>query len=84
MLKRLPDLLSDDEAERFVASADLSEYDLSGFVPARFTPTGEGGVAVKLPMDLLRRIDEEAGRHGGSRDDFIQRAVERALRERAA
>ena len=34
--KPLPRLKTDEEAERFVAEADLSEYDLSGFKPARF------------------------------------------------
>jgi len=35
-LKPMPPLRSDDEAERFVADADLTEYDLSGFEPMRF------------------------------------------------
>jgi len=35
-LKSMPPLLSDEDAEAFVATADLSEYDLSGFKPARF------------------------------------------------
>ena len=29
----LPPMSSDNEAERFVSEADLSEYDLSGFKP---------------------------------------------------
>jgi len=35
-LKSMPLLPSDADAEAFVATADLSEYDLSGFKPARF------------------------------------------------
>lgn len=35
-LKRMPSLRSDAAAERFVATADLKEYDLSGFKPMRF------------------------------------------------
>ncbi len=35
-LKKLPPLLTDAEAERFTDSADLSEYDLSGFKPVKF------------------------------------------------
>ena len=31
----LPPLRSDEEAEDFVANADLTEYDLSGFRPSR-------------------------------------------------
>ena len=34
--KPLPSLRSDAEAERFVETVDLSEYDLSGFKPMRF------------------------------------------------
>ena len=32
----LPPLTSDAEAEAFVGTADLTSYDLSGFVPTRF------------------------------------------------
>lgn len=32
----MPPLRSDEEAERFVETADLSEYDLSGFQSMRF------------------------------------------------
>ena len=35
-LKKLPVLLTDEDAERFIETADLSEYDLSGFRPMRF------------------------------------------------
>jgi len=34
--KPIPSLPSDEAAERFVATADLSDYDLSGFKPMRF------------------------------------------------
>jgi len=34
--KPLPTLASDEAAGHFVATADLSEYDLSGFKPIRF------------------------------------------------
>jgi hypothetical protein len=35
-LKRMPSLHSDAAAERFVAKADLTEYELSGLKPVRF------------------------------------------------
>ncbi len=81
MLKRLPDLKTDEEAERFVATADLSEYDLSSFAPARFrfAPQDAAREPVTLPADLLRRVDAEAEKAGTSRDDFIRRALEDAL-----
>jgi len=34
--KKLPPLLTDEEAERFTDEADLSDYDLSGFKTVRF------------------------------------------------
>ena len=43
-MEHMPSLRSDDEAEEFVAKADLSKYDLSGFKPMRFeiAPVGRG------------------------------------------
>ncbi len=38
----LPRLNSDEEAEKFVAEADLSQYDLSGFKPMHFEFIGQG------------------------------------------
>ena len=34
--RSMPSLRSDAEAEEFVETADLSDYDLSGFKPMRF------------------------------------------------
>ena len=36
VLKQFPVLLTDEEAEDFVANADLSEYDFSGFKRVHF------------------------------------------------
>jgi predicted DNA binding CopG/RHH family protein len=36
MKKTIPTFRTDKEAERFVDTADLSEYDLSGLTPVRF------------------------------------------------
>ena len=36
MKKKLPELHSDEEAEEFVATADLTEYDLSELRTVRF------------------------------------------------
>ena len=35
--EKLPVLLTDEEAERFIDTADLSEFDLSGFKPMRLS-----------------------------------------------
>ena len=36
MKKKIPTFSTDEEAERFVDTADLSEYDLSDFKPVQF------------------------------------------------
>ena len=36
MKKKIPIFKTDEEAERFVETADLTEYDLSQFKPVRF------------------------------------------------
>ncbi len=50
-LKPLPRLESDEEAERFVESADLSNHDLSGFRPARFS-----FATIELPKKRVRAV----------------------------
>ena len=52
MLKKLPTLLTDEEAERFVDEADLSEYDLSGGFRMRLIRRGgESKPAAERPND---------------------------------
>ena len=84
MLKTLPHLLTDEDAEQFVATADLSEYDLSGFVPARFRFSERQEEAVRLSTELLSRVDAMADRAGKSRIAMVEELVERGLRDEAA
>ncbi len=42
--KKIPTFKSDREAERFVDTADLSEYDLSAFKPVKFKFRGSGNI----------------------------------------
>ncbi|NBY28164.1 MAG: hypothetical protein EBQ71_14845 [Betaproteobacteria bacterium] len=52
--KLLPSLASDAAAERFVAEADLSKYDLSGFKPASFEfEPKAAALNLRLPQNLL-------------------------------
>lgn len=41
MLKKVPKFKSDAEAENFVDTADLTEYDLSDLVPVKFEFVGK-------------------------------------------
>lgn len=79
--KKLPDFATDEEAEDFVASADLTTYDLSGFVVAPLSfAADETRSSVSLPSSLVDQVRLKAEREGISADQFIRRALERAIR----
>ncbi len=81
--KPLPRLTTDEEAERFVDEADLSEYDLSGFTPARFEFEKKSArVNMRLPEPLLDAVKAKAQARGIPYQRFIREAIERALAER--
>lgn len=79
-LKKLPVLKTDEAAEHFVATADLSEYDLSGMVPARFEfkPKTER-VNMRLSKGLLDSVKAHAAREGVSYQRFIRETLEHAV-----
>ena len=78
--KKLPALLTDEAAERFVDEADLSEYDLSGFKPMRFEfAPKDGRVNMRLPRDLLAAVKRQAERRGLPYQRYIREALERAV-----
>ena len=83
MKKSLPELKTDDEAERFVSEADLTEYDLSVMRPVRFEfqPKSER-VNMRLPKALLDAIKEAAADAGVPYQRFIRRALEAAIQQR--
>jgi predicted DNA binding CopG/RHH family protein len=64
-LKPMPHHYTDEEADRFLEEADLSEYDLSGFKPMRFEfAKKEARMEVRLPqhqLDALKRLAKEEG-----------------------
>ena len=81
--KPLPRLTTDEEAERFVDEADLSEYDLSGFKPMQFEFEKKSArVNMRLPEPLLDAVKEKARARGIPYQRFIREAIERALAER--
>ena len=82
-LKKLPALKSDNAAEKFVATSDLTKYDLSGMVPVRFEflPKTER-VNMRLPEDLLNSVKDCAAREGVPYQRYIRLALERAVTER--
>lgn len=82
MKKKLPTLTSDEEAEDFVANADLSEYDLSGMVAVRFElKPKDKSINLRLPEKLLEAVRSRASHAGIPYQRFIRMALERALQE---
>lgn len=78
-LKPMPPLTSDEEAERFVAEADLTEYDLSGFKPMRFElRRKDKTVSLRLSSELLAAVKKAAAREGIPYQRFMRHAIEQA------
>jgi len=81
MKKKLPKLRTDEEAEEFVANADLTEYDLSEFRPVlfEFQPKSER-VNMRLPKTLLDAVKASAAKAGVPYQRFIRQVLETAVR----
>jgi predicted DNA binding CopG/RHH family protein len=81
--KPFPIFKSDAEAERFVAEADLSEYDFSEFKPAHFEFAKKTErVNMRLPEGLLRAVKACAAPKGMPYQRIIRQTRERAVAER--
>lgn len=76
--KKIPDFATDEEAEEFVATADLSQYDLSDFVvaPIKFARASPNTF---VPDELLDRVRKRAEQEGLSPRRFIERVLEDAV-----
>lgn len=83
MKKKLPKLRSDEDAEAFVAKADLTDYDLSGLRTVRFEfqPKTER-VNMRLPKPLLKAVKASAAKAGMPYQRFIRHTLEAAVQPR--
>lgn len=82
MKKKFPEFKTDAEAEAFVDTADLSEYDFSDMVPMRFElRRKDKSVSLRLPEGLLDEVRGAAKRANMPYQRFIRMAIERALHE---
>ncbi len=80
MKKKIPTFKSDAEAEHFVATADLTEYDLSGLRPTRFEfEPKTAQLNMRLPQSLLNAVKRRSSARGIPYTRFIREAVEMAL-----
>jgi predicted DNA binding CopG/RHH family protein len=75
--KPMPSLRSDTEAEDFVAMADLSQYDLSGFKPMPFEFESKGAALnMRLPQSLLDALKAKAKAKGLPYSRYIRLLLE--------
>jgi predicted DNA binding CopG/RHH family protein len=80
MKKKIPTFKTDEEAERFVETADLTEYDLSQFKPVRFEFEKKAArVNMRLPEPLLEAVKERARARGIPYQRYIREALEHAV-----
>lgn len=80
MKKRIPTFETDEEAEEFVATADLSDYDLSGGQPVRFEFERKAArITMRLPKALLDAVKKQAAARGIPYQRFIRETLERAV-----
>ena len=80
MKKPIPSFKSDDEAKRFVDTANLADHDLSGGHVVRFElQRKDKSVNIRLPEELLEAVRKRATAGGIPYQRFIRLAIERAL-----
>ena len=79
-LKPFPEFQTDEEAERFVDTADLSEYDFSQFQPVRFEfERKEAQINMRVPGALLDAVKVRAKARGIPYTRYIRELIERAI-----
>jgi predicted DNA binding CopG/RHH family protein len=76
-VKPMPSLHSDEAAEEFVANADLSQYDLSGFKPMRFEiAKKEAALNMRIPVALLEAVKAKATSRGVPYARYVRMLLE--------
>lgn len=80
--KKFPEFKTDEEAEHFVDTADLSEYDMTDMVPVKFElKRKDATVSLRLPEPMLAEVRSRAQRAGMPYHRFLRLAIERALQD---
>lgn len=75
--KPMPSLGSDAAAEQFVATADLSDYDLSGFRPMHFEiEPKSAALNMRLPVSLLDAVKARAKAKGIPYTRYVRMLLE--------
>ena len=80
--KAMPSLPTDEAAEDFVANADLSEFDLSGFKPMRFEiEPKSAALNMRLPGALLVAVKARANARGVPYTRYVRMLLEADVSE---
>jgi len=80
MKKKIPIFQTDEDAERFVETADLTDYDLSHFKPVRFEFEPKAAqLNMRLPKPLLDAVKERARMRGIPYTRLIREMLEREV-----
>ena len=80
MKKKLPRLKTDKAAEKFIATADLTDFDLSVMRPMRFEfERKDKRVNMRLPESLFEAVKVKAEQSGMPYQRFIRQVLEAAV-----
>ena len=80
MKKKIPTFKTDAAAERFVARADLTRYDLSGLKPVQFEfEKKTAQLNMRLPKPLLDAVKSRAKQRGIPYTRFLRELIERGI-----
>lgn len=83
MKKKIPRFESDEQAETFVATADLTQYDLTGAVPVHFEFEKKvAQINMRVPRRLLDAVKARAEARGIPYTRFIREILEKAVASR--
>jgi predicted DNA binding CopG/RHH family protein len=82
-LKSIPTFRTDEEAERFVDTADLTEYDLSDFKPMRSEfEKKDAQLNMRVPETLLEAVKSKARQRGIPFTRYIRMLMEQDIARR--
>jgi predicted DNA binding CopG/RHH family protein len=82
--KQIPVFNTDQEAERFVETADLTKFDLSQFKSVQFEfEKKEAQLNMRLPQPMLEAVKERAKTRGIPYTRLIREMIENGLAQAA-
>jgi predicted DNA binding CopG/RHH family protein len=81
--KTFPSFRTDEEAERFVETADLSQYDFAGFEPTTFEfARKDAQINMRIPEALLDAVKSRAREKGLPFTRYIRLLMEQDVARR--